>query len=70
MEAMNNKLCSAMTKQFIDVSKFFDCMDWLCKPFYSKRRVFLRAIYSYLIGCWFDPSWSHHPLCKPVLWLL
>jgi hypothetical protein len=40
VEAMNNHLCTAMTKQFIIVSKNFDRMDWLCKLFYSKRRVF------------------------------
>ena len=40
MEAMNNQLYTALTNQFIGVSNNFDRMDWLCKPFYSKRWVF------------------------------
>jgi hypothetical protein len=40
MEAMNSQLYTAITTQFIGVSKNFDCMDWLCKPIYSKRWVF------------------------------
>ena len=40
MEAMNNQLYTALTNQFIGVSKNFDRMDWLCKPFYSKQQVF------------------------------
>jgi hypothetical protein len=40
MEAMNIQLCTALTNQFIGISNTLDLMDWLCKPFYSKRRVF------------------------------